>query len=417
MLNLLHRLRDSEAGNIAIIAALALPVLVGITGIAIDYGAGINQSHKLQAVADSAALRAARELFLANATVATVTEVARRDAVWNLDVQSIGDPKTAKITVSVDSGAGTVQVDIKEDAVQFFTASLFQKMGPITVSSQARIYGGSNICLIGLDDVHQDTVILEDTAKVTAPSCGIYSNSRDSGGLNLVGSASMIADLICTVGGYSGRDSAFRPTPLTDCPVMPDPLAGHAPLTYGGCDFIDRTLVQGTQTLDPGVYCGGLTVSGDTIAILNPGIYIMDDGPLDVIDNATLRGENVGFYFTGGSSNLKFDKDSTINLTAPKTGEMAGLLLFEDPAVDLGHQFIISSNNARNLLGTIYLRHAELTVNASSTVADISAYTVIIVRRLKMYGGPNLVLNTGYSQTDIPVPTGAGPTGGVMISK
>ena len=119
MLNLLHRLRENEAGNISIIAAVALPVLLGMTGIAVDYAAGINQSHKLQTVADSAALRAARELYLANASKATVTEVARRDAAWNLEVQSIGDPETAEIAVVVDISAGTVQVDITEDSVQF----------------------------------------------------------------------------------------------------------------------------------------------------------------------------------------------------------------------------------------------------------------------------------------------------------
>ena len=38
-------------------------------------------------------------------------------------------------------------------------------------------------------------------------------------------------------------------------------------------------------------------------------------------------------------------------------------------------------------------------------LAQDSAYTVIIARQLKLYSGPNLVLNTDYGDTDIPVPS------------
>ena len=41
----------------------------------------------------------------------------------------------------------------------------------------------------------------------------------------------------------------------------------------------------------------------------------------------------MGFYFTGDKGGLLFDKDTTISLTAPTSGEMAGLLMAEQTTV------------------------------------------------------------------------------------
>jgi hypothetical protein len=87
---------------------------------------------------------------------------------------------------------------------------------------------------------------------------------------------------------------------------------------------------------------------------------------------------------------------------------MAGFLFFGDRASPL-RLFVIHSNDARNLLGTIYLPHGVLLVDASRPVADRSAYTVIVAERIVVQDGPTLVLNADYNGTDVPVPKGVGP--------
>jgi hypothetical protein len=69
----------------------------------------------------------------------------------------------------------------------------------------------------------------------------------------------------------------------------------------------------------------------------------------------------------------------------------------------------IYSNNARNLLGTIYLPQGRLHVAANNPVSDQSAYTIIVARRFTLSEGPTMVLNTNYGATDIPLPQGVGP--------
>jgi hypothetical protein len=72
----------------------------------------------------------------------------------------------------------------------------------------------------------------------------------------------------------------------------------------------------------------------------------------------------------------------------------------------------ILSDDARTLLGTIYMPQGRLIVDATKPVADRSAYTVMVVQQFDLYDGPNLILNTDYSASDVPVPQSVGPYGG-----
>jgi hypothetical protein len=49
-----------------------------------------------------------------------------------------------------------------------------------------------------------------------------------------------------------------------------------------------------------------------------------------------------------------------------------------------------------------------LKVDANGKVADLSAYTVIVARQLDV-ASANLVVNSDYGGTDVPVPDGVGP--------
>jgi hypothetical protein len=113
----------------------------------------------------------------------------------------------------------------------------------------------------------------------------------------------------------------------------------------------------------------------------------------------------------GDLATLNFKSDTTISLSAPKTGLMAGLLVYGDPKAIIGRKFHIQSDNARKLLGTIYLPRGSLFVDSKKPVADQSAYTVIVARTIELEAGPNLVMNANYGSTDVPVPIGVGPIG------
>jgi hypothetical protein len=127
-----------------------------------------------------------------------------------------------------------------------------------------------------------------------------------------------------------------------------------------------------------------------------------------------------------------FEAATTINISAPKDGPLTGILVYDDPSgapapVDSKtykayakqgkspREHLILSDNARTLLGTIYMPRGRLIIDATKPVADRSAYTVLVVQQLDLYSGPNLILNTDYSASDVPVPPGLGPFGGKVL--
>jgi hypothetical protein len=56
----------------------------------------------------------------------------------------------------------------------------------------------------------------------------------------------------------------------------------------------------------------------------------------------------------------------------------------------------------------MYLPKSKLLIDADNPVADQSEYTVIIAREFELREGPELVLNTDYASSTIPVPEGVG---------
>lgn len=94
---------------------------------------------------------------------------------------------------------------------------------------------------------------------------------------------------------------------------------------------------------------------------------------------------------------------------------MSGLLIYEDPTAPLLREHKISSGNARQLLGTIYMPRGKLTVDSAGIIADLSSYTVIVSRQLKVASSANLTMNAMYSASDVPVPSGVGNIGGRLL--
>ena len=141
----------------------------------------------------------------------------------------------------------------------------------------------------------------------------------------------------------------------------------------------------------------------------------MKDGPLEVTHTSTITGENVGFYLTGDDAVFLFAGGSTVSLTAPKDGPLAGLLFFEDRSNPAGRYHEIVSENARKLVGTIYLPKGNFAVSSKKPVADQSAYTAIVANTIQLNKYPVLVLNSDYELTDVPVPSGLGTKGGSVF--
>lgn len=447
-----HQDRD---GTVTVIVALAATTLMGLVGGAIDYARLVSARSQIQQATDAGVMAGGNALKLVVSNTASVIGLTTQTIQ-----DEIKDSAKNPVTIQVDVASDKTSVTAVVEQTVHLSFGPFVGMSESKVSAKAKasVVGKMRLCMLALDPAAAGAFNLEKSAQVTAYDCALYSNSSNSGGMVGRNNSMARAQTICSAGGFKDDRANFTPNPQTNCPVIADPLADRPAPPVGSCLNLPNLMqtldamtgkskgknpVPTNYTLSPGTYCGGLKITKDSVVTLRPGIYVMKDGPLIVDKKATLTGTGVAFYFTGDNAGLLFDKRTTISLSAPTTGVMAGLLMSEertvmaptDPAdlVDtlLGDVitptppplaatkpmriYRIISDNARNVLGTIYLPSGRLVIDASRPVADMSAYTVVVAQQINLYEGPNLVLNANYGNSSVPVPKGVGPVSGRLL--
>jgi Putative Flp pilus-assembly TadE/G-like len=412
---LLAGVRADQSGSIAIKFAVVLPLLMGIAALGTDYGWLLARKAQLQTAADAGALSGAKELSLSDAQRESVAAVVK-STVERLMAADGAQTAVSSLSITTNITDEPLEVEVQAfgEAKGFFAPSLFADSYRIEVRSVARVMGRPNICVLGLDPDADATISLDSNAQITGNNCAVFSNSTHTSGLQSLNNAKLAASVICSAGGINGGSNNFAPEPLTDCPTFEDPLASRPqpqPTTCPSSSLLGALLQplrldSLVKTLAPGVFCGGLTIDGNSRIFLEPGIYEIRDGELRVDATSVLTGQNVGFVFKGPNARFYFAPNSVVSLSAPKDGPMAGILFWGDRNQDPAMKHEILSNTARELIGTIYLPKGTLSINTDSPIADKSAYTAIVARKVQLNAGPNLVLNTNYDWTDVPVPQG-----------
>ncbi len=394
---------NNRSGNFAVMAAvMALPLVTAI-GAAVDYASMARIRSNLQQATDAAALAGANELKLAGASESTVNSVATDLVVANASHDTRDNVSVGTAILDESNGVTVTASYVWQPIILHHISS---SVMPIETSATAQISGSANICVLGLAAEEQRTVALDNTATITGNNCGVYSNSSHSRAIQADADSQIVASVICAVGGASGTPSAFTPNAVSDCPAIPDPLAGRAEPGVGSCDHNNTQITDQNIILNPGVYCGGIKIDGESNVVFNPGVYTIKGNRLIVLGNSTITGVNVGFYLADDPATFEFKDETTIELTAPVDGPLAGILVFDSRDVVDGRRHMINSNNAKILIGTFYLPASTLRINTVAPVAAESAFTAIIAHKVELLENPNLVLNADYGSTDIPVPEG-----------
>jgi Flp pilus assembly protein TadG len=140
-------LAHERRGSIAVNFAVALPVLLCLCGVALDYGNLFVKQSRLQAVADAAAIAGARELTLPN---------VKRAQIQSAIASSVGyhNSQTHDVishTASVNFELAEVAVELNEDWTPFFAHFIDAGVTPIKVAAKARLlHAQEKICVLAL---------------------------------------------------------------------------------------------------------------------------------------------------------------------------------------------------------------------------------------------------------------------------
>jgi hypothetical protein len=246
-------------------------------------------------------------------------------------------------------------------------------------------------------------------------NCGVVVNSNNAAAAKASGGSSVVATAFEVVGGYSATGGGvFVPTPRTSVVPSSDPLSYLAAPSVGACTVADYHATSGTVgTLDPGVYCNGITISGGSVIRLNPGTYVLKGGGLTVSGGSSLTGSGVTFYNTAAPSyayaGISITGGGDIRLTAPNSGSLAGILFFQDRSIGSGGASTISGNATTVYNGSMYFPTTAVTYSGGSFATG--AYTVIVAKTLSFSGGS--ILNNDYST----LPGGSPIKGNGVISE
>ena len=89
-------------------------------------------------------------------------------------------------------------------------------------------------------------------------------------------------------------------------------------------------LQQANLTIDPSTYCGGLSIKAQSVVHMNPGIYIMKDGPLTLDSGAVVTGDNVMIAFMGPELDTLHVRRRHPGGHTPTAGTYANIQFFGD---------------------------------------------------------------------------------------
>jgi Flp pilus assembly protein TadG len=409
----LSRFSGNASGGVMVTFALSAVALCAVAALAINATLANKQRSYIQAAADTASLAAVTQFALSNVTQATIQQVAAATAQVNLSKNSF-NAQPDDVSSSVDMTNTTVTVTIRRYIRPQFMTPGGAGANIITASATSKYRGSSSpICVLVLDPSASSAFNAFGNSNIVAPTCAIVSNSNSATGLSGTTNKTIQSAKACSAGGWTG--SAFAPSPISDCPVIADPLASRAPPpnVHAACDQTDYSVDPSNAgiTLQPGVYCGGINIKKAT-AMFAPGDYIIRGGGLTVNAGGSIYGVDVGFYLTGGAV-LDAQPNSGISLSAPSSSldPMVGLAIWEDPnnnpaGSPATHR--IWSDNSQNLHGTVYFPQGKLSVAGNANVGGAAAYTIIVARNFDAFQSANIVLNANYSMSTIPVPAGFG---------
>lgn len=374
-------LRD-DVGAYAIIFALSAPALIGAAGLAAEGGLWLYKHESIQGAADSAALSAANA-YGSNLTVNLNTQADGVTAAYGYSAGAGGNTVTVNHPPATGHYAGNnnaIEVIVTVQQPRLLSAIFTSTPVAITARAVAVPGNGGNGCVLALNPTAAAAVNAQGNVSITLSSCSIYDDSSSTSGLNAGGTAAVAAQAAYVVGNVSGSAN-FTTTDgiTTGASSVADPYNSVAAPTYSGCNSTNLQ-IHNTQTLSPGVLCGGLQLTSGANVTLNPGVYILDGGNLQVAGGATLTGSGVTLYFTShtgsGYANATINGGATVNLTAPTTGPDAGIVFFGDRNMPINTTFKFNGGSGQVVGGAIYVPSGTVQYAGGAQAATVCTQVV-----------------------------------------
>ena len=388
-----------ESGQTLIMTAAMLPLLLGVTGLAVDVGMLYHHKRRMQTAVDAAAMAGGGEMM--RNRFAQIVPSGRGASTSNGFAH--GGTTTVNIYHPPITGfyAGNnryVEAQLTQPAPTYF----MQIFGWSEVNVAARAVAGAGAngeyCVYVMDPTMDDAFLAGSNAEMDA-NCGVIVNSNSSRAMRAASGASVTASHVSVTGNYRTDGGTITPTPEIDVPAAPDPLAHLQPPTVGACDHTNFLVNSGIVTASPGVYCRGIKVVSGARVILSPGMYVLRGGGLELQSGAKLEGTGVTIYITAGTGypygTVSFQSGAQVELKAPATGPYAGILFYQDPnAGTSGSTHHMESHTNSYMEGALYF--PTQVVKLHSQTSPEARYTLVVARSIDMMSNADFKIRSDF---------------------
>jgi hypothetical protein len=394
-------------GAVTIFVTICLVVLLSIVALAIDGGTLLNERRHAQATADAAALAGAADLFANYWTNsgADPSGSAKKSALTTAaDNGYNNDGVTSVVTVNIPptSGdyigkAGYVEVIVQYNQGRSFS-NIFSS-GTMPVRARAVALGApiaADVGILVLDPTGKGALGTNGSGTTTVSGTPVVVDSNSPTAAIGAGGGTLVAPEFDITGGFTTTGGAsFSGTMNLGRRPMPDPLS-WLPVPNPSTMTVQQThqtqYTQGTTTLYPGVYTGGISASGSASIILMPGIYYMDGGGFGFSGQGSLTGNGVMIYNApknGNTGGISVTGNGSINLSGPTSGIYQGVTFFQDRSSTVTGT-VSGTGAGTNITGTFYFAGALLNVSGSGGVSNLGSQYISYDLGISGNGGMNI---------------------------
>jgi len=395
-------------GGVLIYVALAIPVFLGVSGLAVDISVWHAHKRAIQTLADAGAVAGASEL--SRMTTASNRE-SLADAAVREDALASGAKASDVITVNIPPTAGdfigatnAVEVIVTRDVPTMLSRLINPNDTQVSSRSVAFAAEGQ-FCVYSLNTSSPNAFQVSGGAQMDL-SCGVMVNSDASApddALHVTGGGCLNANYIKVVGDYSAGGCYNDAEPFQQTEAIGDPLSGYfspPPEATATCASSAKITVEDAATNGPydlsaGRHCGAIEVKNGGVLRLASGTHVIDKGLSavggEIIGQPSYTG--VTLYFppdTNNSTTLDLSSNPRIDLKAPESGPYEGLLIYVDEAATGNVKHNLTANSVSVLDGLIYMPGHDVDIEGQAG----AQMSMLIADEIKLSGGASFTNST-----------------------
>jgi hypothetical protein len=293
--------------------------------------------------------------------------------------------------------AQAVEVIIRQSQPRLFSS--LWSAAPVPVTARAVSIPQNHSCVLALNRTADGAFSAQGSITINLVKCDLDDDSSSTQAMSVGGSASVSAQFVGVVGGISGGQNVSTVNgTVTGYHIVTDPYASVVPPSFNGCNYTNYS-THAVVAINPGVYCGGVSLGAGAQVTMTPGIYYLDRGSLTMNGSTSLSGVGVTLVFTSSTgsnyANASLSGGATLNLVAPSTGTMSGIAIYGDHNMPVGTQFDFRGGNNQAIGGAIDLPNAAVRWVGNATTQQ--PCTQLIADTVQFVGDSGLESNcAGY---------------------